>query len=283
MLKVSLGMPVFNAEKYLESALEAVMEQTYKDFELTISDNHSTDGSQKICERFADKYENVTYRSWSDNVGAVVNFNDLLGRAKGEYFAWVSDHDLRHPTWLEKCVQCLDENPDVVLVQTKMKRLLFGGGEVNEPGDLDTRGVKRLERFVRTNQLGACHIFYGLCRRNFLIECASLKADVCGADRVTLFELSLKGEFATILEVLFYRVENRRGEREDRRIRRVLKFRNPLDTRDGITNIEMYKDYKKCFFELIEKSGLSTDEKIAAKQFTLWRLGNKYGIRNNMR
>ena len=63
MPKVSIGLPVFNGEKYIQNALISLLSQTFSDFELIISDNASTDSTQMICEEFANKDKRIKFFS----------------------------------------------------------------------------------------------------------------------------------------------------------------------------------------------------------------------------
>ncbi|WP_348231218.1 glycosyltransferase family 2 protein, partial [Salmonella enterica] len=59
--KVSIGLPVYNGENYLKEAIESHLSQSYEDFELFLSDNASTDGTQDICEHYAKQDERIQY------------------------------------------------------------------------------------------------------------------------------------------------------------------------------------------------------------------------------
>src|SRR4051794_27811047 len=76
--RVSIGLPVYNGEKYLAAAIESALRQTFGDLELIISDNGSTDGTREICERFAAEDPRVRYHQEVQNRGAVWNFNRVV-------------------------------------------------------------------------------------------------------------------------------------------------------------------------------------------------------------
>ena len=76
--RVSIGLPVYNGEKYLEGSIQSILSQTYEDFELIICDNCSTDTTPQICERFAQQDARVRYHRNPENLGANGNFNHAV-------------------------------------------------------------------------------------------------------------------------------------------------------------------------------------------------------------
>jgi glycosyltransferase involved in cell wall biosynthesis len=113
--RVSMGMPVYNGEKYIEEAIESILAQTYIDFELIISDNASTDRTQEICQGYADHDERIRYYRNPTNLGAAPNYNRTFQLSSGEYFKWAEDDDLIATDFLVKCVEVLDQDPNIVL------------------------------------------------------------------------------------------------------------------------------------------------------------------------
>src|SRR5688572_4039391 len=84
--KVSIGMPIYNGEKYIRRALDSLLDQTLTDFELIISDNASTDETRRICLEYASKDERIRYYRNDVTIEAVPNFNRVLNYASGQYF-----------------------------------------------------------------------------------------------------------------------------------------------------------------------------------------------------
>ena len=89
---VSIGMPVFNGEDYVEAALDSILTQTFTNFELIISDNASTDRTEEICNDFADSDDRIRYYRQEKNLGAAANFNRVFELSSGKYFKWAA-HD----------------------------------------------------------------------------------------------------------------------------------------------------------------------------------------------
>ncbi len=99
--KVSIGMPVYNGEEFIREALDSLLAQTFTDFELIISDNASTDGTEAICREYTSKDHRVRYIRQAKNLGAGGNFQFVLYEAVGEYFMWAAYDDLRSKDCLE--------------------------------------------------------------------------------------------------------------------------------------------------------------------------------------
>src|SRR3954466_4130607 len=98
--RVSIGLPVFNGEKYLPEALDSLVSQDFEDLEIILSDNGSTDSTQNICREFAAKDPRIRYHRNQTNIGASKNYNRVLELARGEYFKWASHDDICHPTMM---------------------------------------------------------------------------------------------------------------------------------------------------------------------------------------
>ena len=112
---VSIGLPVYNGERFLAQALDSLLGQTLQDFELIISDNASTDGTADICLDYAARDARIRYIRQPSNIGAPRNWNFVALEARGRYFKWASADDFCDPRMLEKCVAVLSADPSVVL------------------------------------------------------------------------------------------------------------------------------------------------------------------------
>ncbi|NNJ27772.1 glycosyltransferase family 2 protein [Alienimonas chondri] len=221
---ITLGVPVWNAERYLPAALESLLAQTFGDFELTISDNASTDRTEAVCRDFAARDRRVRYERLDENVGAIENFNRLVRAARGRYFKWAASDDLCAPTFLERCVERLGTDEEVVWCHPLTRHIDAAGepvpaaidpalppGQPNHslvrPGALSTRydrAAPRAWQRFRAVVLGTtwCSDSYGLIRTAALRRTALLRP-YFGAEKVLMAELALLGRFAEPPEVLF--------------------------------------------------------------------------------
>jgi glycosyltransferase involved in cell wall biosynthesis len=100
---VSIGMPVYNGEKYIRKALDSLLAQDYGNFELIISDNASTDRTPEICREYEARDPRIRLHRNEKNLGARVNFDIVLQLARGKYFMWAAADDY----WYEQFVSAL--------------------------------------------------------------------------------------------------------------------------------------------------------------------------------
>src|ERR1700682_2243328 len=115
MKKITIGLPVYNGAKYLAAAMDSILAQSYGDFDLLISDNASTDGTEEICRDYAKKDPRIRYIRQRQNLGAAANHNLLIPMTDSPYFKWASHDDLLAPGFLAACVDVLDRDSTVVL------------------------------------------------------------------------------------------------------------------------------------------------------------------------
>ena len=113
-VKLSIGMPVYNGELFIERAIESILAQTFTDFELIISDNASTDSTQEICQNFSKKDDRIRIFKQEKNIGIHRNFYFLLSQAKGKYFAWAAVDDYLDKDFMEKNLKVLESHNSIV-------------------------------------------------------------------------------------------------------------------------------------------------------------------------
>ncbi len=219
--RVSIGLPVFNGEKYLELAIRSVLGQTYTDFELILSDNASTDRTEEICRKYAAIDSRVRYHRNSTNIGANNNFNHALSMATGEFFKWAAYDDLCRPKYLERCVAALDADPRILLCHTRTAIIDESGCFIdNRPEVLREHGLSADELADPPRGLDKdcpacrfreiilhskwCFEIFGLMRTSALPTRSPLD-DYYGTDKVFIAMLALKGRFWEVDEELFLR------------------------------------------------------------------------------
>lgn len=112
--KLSIGLPVYNGGRFLARSLEALLGQSFEDFELIISDNASTDDTSEICRHYVRQDERVVYHRQRHNIGSSPNHNYVVDAARGELFKWASYDDLYARELLAHCVDALGERPECV-------------------------------------------------------------------------------------------------------------------------------------------------------------------------
>ena len=204
--RVSIGVPVRNGERYLAEALDSLLGQTYKDFELLISDNASTDQTESICREYAEKDGRVRYYRSRYDVGLANNYNFLFLRARGEYFKWAAADDVHEPDYVARCLEVLDSDPTTVLAYGKARFIDQNGESLDDidPGyDLRSDDADERLRYVISSSHWVNAIF-GLIRPDALAR-TQLMPSYAGADYTLLGELALAGKFVEVGDPLLRR------------------------------------------------------------------------------
>lgn len=111
---VSVGIPVYNDEKFIRKAIESVLNQTFSNFELIISDNASNDSTSTICKEFAKKDKRIKYIRQTKNINLLPNYNFVLDQAQSKYFVWLEADDFWNSNFLEKNLEILESNQNFV-------------------------------------------------------------------------------------------------------------------------------------------------------------------------
>jgi glycosyltransferase involved in cell wall biosynthesis len=207
--QVSIGLPVYNGEPYLEQAIESILSQTWGDFELIISDNASTDRTAEICHIYEQRDPRVRHVRNAENRGAAFNYNQTVTLAQGQFFKWAAADDWIAPTFLETCLVSLRSDHSAVLaypltqiVDENGKPLSLYEDELNlSENDPAVRFCHFLDRFRRKDK---CNAVFGLIRLDQLRK-TRLIDRFTSSDITLLGELALMGKFVEIPQVLFFR------------------------------------------------------------------------------
>jgi glycosyltransferase involved in cell wall biosynthesis len=226
--RVTIGLPVYNAEKYLVDAMDALLGQTFEDFELIISDNSSTDSTAQICQHYLQADSRIRYFRQPRNIGQIPNHNFVFHQARGELFKFAACDDLYGRDLLRCCVEALDANPEVVLAHSwtavidedsnvtqsleyplatdspraaaRFRSFLWGGSGLFESRDPARQGMIRV---ANKGLLWACDE-YGLIRVEVMRRVAPLRS-FHHSDRILLCELMLNGPFHQTPAWMYFR------------------------------------------------------------------------------
>lgn len=206
MPRVSIAMPAYNCERYIAQSLESLLGQTFGDFELVISDNASTDGTEQICRDFAARDTRIRYVRRTQNIGGPGNFRYVFSLCTGAYHKWSTADDYWDPTFLEKGVAVLDANPDVVLCYPKTQLIGAEGQMLQKYEDplhlvADSPAERFRDLFAR---IGLCNAHLGVIRRAAMERTSLIGAEV-NSDTHFLAEMTLYGKFWLLPEYLFFR------------------------------------------------------------------------------
>jgi glycosyltransferase involved in cell wall biosynthesis len=218
--KLSIGIPVYNGERFLDELLVNLRHQTFQDFEIVICDNASTDRTRQLSLDFAKKDRRIRYHRNDRNLGAHPNFNKVFALSRAPLFKWAAHDDLYDPTFLGKCVEILDENPDVVVAHSDCVCVdelcrpfvatasdTFVDPRTGYIFKLDPVGLAEgpspVTRFREILfRMQANMPIFGVIRRDALMR-TGLQRDFYGTDKLVVAELALLGRFAQIREKLY--------------------------------------------------------------------------------
>lgn len=262
---VSIGLPVYNGANYLDEAIASIINQSFTDFELIISDNASTDQTAAICEYWFKKDKRIRYIRNEQNLGAIPNFNQLVHLAKGKYFKWAAHDDKLGKEYLEKCVHFLENHPNYVLCCTQVQIVdEFNQKEIpylHQPKHLSARKTTHRFSELIKNDLD-CYEIFGLIRKEILLKTPLFGAYVA-SDRILRAELGLFGAFYEYPERLFFSRDH-----ADRSIRampahhqRAAWFNPENANKKILPHWKILVEYFKC----VQRTRLSILEKSSCK------------------
>jgi glycosyltransferase involved in cell wall biosynthesis len=224
-LKVVALLPAWNAEAFIVPVLETLAAQTYRNLEVLISDDASTDRTPEICAAFAARHTNFTLIRQRTNLGWIGNVNALLRHAQGDCFFFAFHDDLLLPSYVERLAGALASHPRAVLAFSDMIRRVVEPGtslDVQTPSppapesvkvylDLDgvhervKRGVVVARKWGKPPSYAVMLANRGLFRASAAREIGGLRAHFAGefgADWPWLLRLSMLGEFVRVPEAL---------------------------------------------------------------------------------
>jgi glycosyltransferase involved in cell wall biosynthesis len=262
--RLSIGLAVYNGENYLAESLEALLGQTYTDFELIISDNASADSTAEICAQYARQDSRIRYYRQPRNIGSAPNHNFTIEQARGELFKTASHDDLYARDLVEQCIAALDEHPDVVLAHS-WSAVIDGDGKLTElvPYPVATDAPLASER-LRSMLFDGWGDDEGGVVRTDVLRRTALHGSYHLADRTFTAELALHGPFYMVPDWLYFRREHAgqggkrktvRGRCANLDPRRASRLRNPV--------ARLYAEYFLSYAAAIRRAPLSPAERAA--------------------
>jgi len=211
---LSIGLPIFNGEKFMRKMLDSIISQTFNDFQVIISDNASSDKTQEICNEYIRKDSRIKYYRQEKNICAGDNWWFVLEHAKTKYFVWLAADDWWLPQFLEKNVKILESNNrfvgsiskieyfDMNHVKTKSSKVskikkYFSYDEYPKSPDFENR----VQFYLRLNRAENIYsVFY-----TDIIKKFKKKKLWAGFDLAVILYVLKYGEINVIDEVLMYR------------------------------------------------------------------------------
>ncbi|MFA5842590.1 MAG: glycosyltransferase family 2 protein [Candidatus Gracilibacteria bacterium] len=290
---VSIGLPTYNGSKTIRRTLDTLLNQTYKDFELIISDNASTDGKvPEICEEYAARDPRIRYIRQKENIGGA-NFKFLVDAAQGDYFMWAADDDEWEPEFIRELVELHIENPEAIVAFCAHDNLTFSGEvlQFHPPLFPEHENLNKYHRFKRflLDRGGKCNYTYGLFKKKYLLNHVILKPfegippQYSSMDTFFLFDMLLKGPFVSTPKLLWHKRCHGHDFKPERTVKdlsvfgdRTLFFRKMLHF--------LKTPYYAFFFyrvinDLIQKSFSSVWDRFRLYFFNTYRLFYFWGSR----
>lgn len=196
---MSVGIPTYNRVAALERAVSSVLAQDYENIDVVISDNASTDTTERFCRELASRDLRVRYVRNQTNLGPTANFNRARAECNGDYLMWLGDDDHLDPGYLRRCVEALQEDPTLALATGLVQyddgptALLGAQIEPDEPDPAD----RVLHYYREVTENGS---FYGVTPRWVADETEPMKA-IMGNDLYLLGSMAFLGPFKTVADV----------------------------------------------------------------------------------
>lgn len=193
--RVSIGMPAYNARRFIREAIDSLLQQTFADFELIISDNASTDETGDICLEYAKRDSRIRYIRQTTNIGAANNFLFVVQQATGKYFMWAATDDRWDVNWLEILER--EMKPGVSLSFGSVRRFQDGNPATWQGTLRSLSGpvtLRMLTYFLWNNsQSGKSDAVYGLYRSDQILHVATeifgFDGDRWGSDNILVFTM----------------------------------------------------------------------------------------------
>lgn len=192
---VSIGIPVYNGEKTIDTCIKSVLNQTYGNIEIIISDNCSSDSTATICRDFANLDSRITLVVQDENIGPVSNFDFVLSRSTGTYFMWLAADDFKSQDFIEVNLDFLQKNLEYV-ASTCPNRFEAPTIENHdwEMLSLEDDQKFRIINFLR-NANRSHGLFYSLFRADVLKKYPWFGVNFLAWDWLLLFYFSLNWKF----------------------------------------------------------------------------------------
>lgn len=217
---LSIGMFVFNGERFISKALDSLLSQDFRDYELIISDNASTDRTEAICREYAARDPRIVYHRNRENMGAGWNLRRVCDLARGKYFKWAANDDFCEPGYLSKCIEVLESRPDVVVVHSKTRVVDQDGALVEDyewplrTDDADP--VTRFRDLLLNDHM--CFQIFGVMRLESLRKVPP-QGSYVNSDGVLLAQMGLLGPYYEIPERLWINTRHSGQSSQTRPIR----------------------------------------------------------------
>jgi glycosyltransferase involved in cell wall biosynthesis len=192
---LTIGMPVYNGEQFIRRSLDSLLAQSFREFELLVSDNASTDGTSAILQEYAARDPRIILRRQDCNIGALANFRYVLNEASGNYFMWASADDWWERDHVAGLFQELSDHADCVAAMSATVRYKSDGAVfdvVRYAGRKNPNLISSVRLAFLIAGGGLYHFYiYGMFNTAFLRRVIDNMPNVKGADRQFICQIAL--------------------------------------------------------------------------------------------
>lgn len=206
--EISIGLPTYNGDEYLEESIKSIIDQSFKNFELIISNNASDDKTDRICKKYANKDKRIHYFVQKKNIGEAPNFNFVLNKANAKYFMWATDDDLWDKNYIKILLAKLKKDKKAVLVISNFRNIY-------QNREFVTHKIKAFYPINRISSIkhyllnGNLSYFYGIYLTKFLKKVGGYHHDNRPifklSDHLTIYKVLLNGSLIFDDRVLFHK------------------------------------------------------------------------------
>lgn len=211
---VTIGMPVYNGERQMRTALDSLLAQDHDPFELVISENGSTDGTPAICRDYAARDPRIHVHHQARHLPVFDNFKAVLELARGAYFMWAAVDDFWYPEFVREAVDELERHPDAGVAMSAIDRIWDTGENMDRIRFVDGDDVNVQSYYATCNGATSPRKYnlfiYGLYRTALLREAMRFLPEVPGWDRLLVCQVALATRFRYVDRVLHTRMHHRK-------------------------------------------------------------------------
>jgi len=264
MKKLSIGMPVYNGEKYIEKALTSLLNQSYNEWDLCISDNNSIDNTRYICEKYSKNDSRISYIKQDQNLGAIENFIFLLEKSVSPYFMWAACDDIWHKDFIEACIVGLDSSENIGLAFSNIVNIDSYGNEIREYPSFkrfvnSDPNIRIISYLLDPEYMGKANLIYGIFKqksiKKHLLEFLSRRdKSEFGSDMALVLRI-LCDTNLYIDERILFRKRLERNIDSKSSVKYIKKVERPYVS--GLLSKEQFSSYKMVIMESCQETSFA--------------------------
>lgn len=200
---ISVLIPAYNAEKYIAEAVESIINQTYKNLEILIINDCSTDNTEKIIRKYMKRDSRIVLINNTKNLRISKTLNKGLKKAKGKYIVRMDSDDWSYPTRIEKQKELMEKNPNIVLSSGNME-ICDNEMTVKNKSNLPTSDRDIRKVLLQYNPMVHPAMIY---KRETALSIGGYDEEIKSEDYMFTIDMSSKGDLANLNDILIkYRI-----------------------------------------------------------------------------